>query len=260
MNPRPPHPAPRAEHGYTLVEVLVATVLGLIVSLAAFTMLEFTTRDVANTSARMHANQVGRLALEKIMLQLHSACVAKGANVIEPPSTPVALRFISETSPLRPATEEPTSELASVRLHEIIYKAASGSTEGTLVEKSWPSYGSPPSYSFNSEKEKPFERTLLKGVKQTGVVPVFQYYRYYNSTDTEPKLGQLYSKSVPPEKTAAEAEQIVKVTITFTLAPEGKQTSAFGADQPVALEDSATFRLAPASESSSANPNLSCSQ
>ena len=45
--------------------------------------------------------------------------------------------------------------------------------------------------------------------------------------------------------------------MSFTLAPEGKENVAFNHDRPVALTDSATFRLAPASET---YDNLPCSE
>jgi len=254
-----PHLSPtvlRDERGFTLIEVLVAMVLGLIVSFAAFTMLEFTTRDVSHITDRVHVDQTGRVALEQIMLQLHSACVAPNANSIEPKSTATKLRFVSETSPLN-AYKEPTSELATVRLHEIIYTKEIGTTQGTFTENSWPSYGTAPGYKFHNETETPQKRLLLKGVKETGTTPVFQYFRYYKTGDPGAKLGQLYPTSVPPENNEIEAEKIAKVTISFTLAPEGKEGIGFAHDRPIALEDSAILRLATASEASG-NENLAC--
>jgi prepilin-type N-terminal cleavage/methylation domain-containing protein len=258
-----PPDAPTDDQGFTLVEVLIAMAIGLIVSLAAFSVLEFTSNDVTRITERSHADQTGRVALEKIMLQLHSACVAVTINPVKLGSGESTLKFISENSPLN-TNKEPTSELSTVRLREIIYTAASGSKEGTLTEKSWPSYGTDPNYLFHETTETPTEKTLLKGVKQTinettkQAVPVFQYYRYYQTGDTGAKLGQLDPNPMTLA-TEEQAEEIAKVTVNFTLAPEGREGSFAKGDRPVVLEDSAIFRLATSSEATG-NPNLPCTQ
>ena len=83
----------RSERGFTLIELLIAMALGLVVSLAAFSILEFTTSDVSRITNRAHVDQTGRVALEKIMLQLHSACVAVTITPIEPKSTENAIQI-----------------------------------------------------------------------------------------------------------------------------------------------------------------------
>ena len=251
-----PPAALRSERGYTLIELLVAMVTGIIVTLAAFSLLDFTRSDVSRITDRAHVDQTGRVALENIMLQLHSACVAPLVTPIQPPSTATTIKFISESSPLN-AYKEPVSSLSTVRLREIIYTPAAGKSEGTLTEKSWPSSGKAPNYTFN-ETEAPTERKLLTGVQQTESVPIFQYYRYYREGDMGAKLGQLN----PNPTTAvveAEAEVIAKVTVSFTVAPEGHESAFAKGDRAVALEDSAILRLAPSSEASG-NPNYPCTQ
>ena len=180
----------RDERGFTLIELLVAMSLGIIVSGVALSLLNFTTADVTRITERVHADQSGRVALEKLMLALHSSCLTAKSDPVKPESTEGILRFVSETS-----TEnehgEPSAALPTIKLHEIVYTAGSGKTEGTLTEKSWTSKGVPPNYEFN-EKETPTKRTLLTGVQQTEtakkeILPVFRYYRYYRETDG-PKL------------------------------------------------------------------------
>ena len=267
----------RSEHGFTLVEVLVAMVIGMIVSLGAFSLLEFTTSDVSRVTARAHIDQTGRVALEKIMLQLHSACVAVTITPIEPKSNENTIKFVSETSPLN-GKSEPISSLSSVKLHEITYNKA----EGTLTEKSRPSSGTTPFFKFTEhETPEPTVHILLTGVKQTEVInetthlpeliPIFQYYRYYASTDTKIKTGEAKLGELDPEHmsnatmaiekspTETEAEKVAKVTMSFTLTPEGKEGILAKGDQPIALEDSAIFRFTPSSEEAG-NTNLPCAQ
>jgi prepilin-type N-terminal cleavage/methylation domain-containing protein len=251
------------ERGYTMIELLIAMTIGSVVILAAFALLRFTTSDVSRITARVHVDQRGRLALEKIMLELHSACVAPTVVPIREKSTENELRFISEYSPLNKETEAvPTSELSTVRLRHIIYTPPTEKFQGTLIEESWPSTGTPPHYKFN-ESEKPTKVKLLNGIqrsinKEGKEIPVFKYYRYYNEKDHEPVYGQLDPTALAAASLSeAEARIVTKVTISFALGPEGSESATFANDRAVALEDSAIFRLAPSSETASES-NLPC--
>jgi type II secretory pathway pseudopilin PulG len=248
-------------HGYTLIELLIAMSMGIIVSLAAFYFLGFATSDVTRINERVHIDQTARASMEKIMLQLHSACVTPSITPIRAKSNETTIKFISEGSK--------ESALTTVHEHEIIYS----STAGTLVEKSYqsiapPTGGTAPNYTFPTAATS--TTTLLNGIRQSESggkkIAIFRYYRYYQSKDSIPTgdtsipYGELNPAEITPtalEKTA-EAENVAKVTVSFTVTPEGKESSTFNHDRPVPVEDSAIFRLAPSSESSS-NPNLPCS-
>jgi prepilin-type N-terminal cleavage/methylation domain-containing protein len=258
-------PSAANQDGYTLIELLVAMVLGMVIVFGCFALLEFTTSDVSRITDRTHVNQLGRTALERIMLELHSACVATKITPVLVGSSATTIKFVSETSGVN-GNNEPLAELSTVKLHEIIYTAASGTTEGTLIEKSWPSYGrsttsTNSAFLFHNTTETPTETRLLKGIKQTESTPLFRYFRFYRETDPEAKLGQIYP--VPLTATqlneAEEVKNVVKITLAFTLAPEGKESLAFGRDRAVALEDSAIMRLATSEEAAESN-NFPCTQ
>jgi prepilin-type N-terminal cleavage/methylation domain-containing protein len=246
------------ESGFTLIELLVSMIAMTVLTLAAVFFLEFTTEDVSHITERVSVNQKGRIAMENVMLRLHSACVSPSVAPILEKSNATTLTYISETGT--------QSALTTVQKHELIYTPASGSTEGTITEKTYNSESTsvPPNYTWSSTAAS--NTKLLKGVRETTYQgkskPVFQYYRYYQSSDTNPVYGELETSplTVPSGGfTKAEAAYITKVTVSFTLAPEGKESVGFNHDRPIVLEDSALFRLAPSSESSS-NPNLPCSE
>lgn len=259
------------DQGFGLIELLVSMLIALVISLAAFSILQFTTDDVSRITARVNVDQTGRVALEKIMLQLHSACVAATVTPIREGSTGQKIRFISETSPVN-SVGEPISSLPTVRLHEIFYT----STTGALTEKSWPSTGESPGFEFNiptkelSLHEKAVETKLLKGVKQSEItnettrltepIPIFRYYHYYKEGETGAKLGQIDPEpfNSSESETKTNAEKVAKVTVSFTLAPEGHESIIAKGDQPIPLEDSAIFRLATSSETSGTT-NVPCS-
>jgi prepilin-type N-terminal cleavage/methylation domain-containing protein len=258
---RPLRTAPRSlsgEHGYTLIELVVAMALGLVVSLAAFAFLQFSTSSVSRITERVHVDQTGRTALERMVLRLHSACVSPGVAPIQVKSNETTIKFLSEGG-----TE---SAFAHVHMHEITYTPPSGETKGKLTESIYASTSEPPEYKF--EKTAQSTTTLLTGVKQStfegASIPVFRYYRYYHTGDTPPAehatvpLGELNPKALSKAEMENEKEtkDVAKVTIAFTLAPEGKETATFNHDRPVPLEDSIVFRVAPSSETAI---NLPCS-
>jgi len=260
MTPARPHlrRSLLANDGFTLIELLVAMLVGTVVTGAAFSFLIFTTEDVSHITARVGVDQNARIALGRIVSELHSACVAPSVSPILEKSTKSTLVFVSQAGE--------SAALSTVEKHEIIFTAPSGSSEGTLIEKSYPSTGgSAPNYTWSTTAKT---TKLLTGVKETvygsEAKPVFRYYRYYQAGDTLPAgdltlpYGEINNSFTPAEPlTSAEALYIAKVTVAFTLAPEGKEAISFNKDRPVPLEDSVVFRLAPASEAAG---NLPCSE
>jgi prepilin-type N-terminal cleavage/methylation domain-containing protein len=251
------------ERGFTMIELLIAISMGIVISLAAFSFLGFATSDVSRIDERVHIDQTARVTLENIVLELHSACVTPSVVPIIPGSTSESIKFISEAGT--------GSALSSVHEHEIIYEAAKGAVKGQLVEKTYlntppPTGKEAPEYSF--PKTASSTKKLLIGVVQSESggkpVPIFQYYRYYQASDTIPTghttipYGELYPKALSKTELEKEVnvEKVVKVTVSYTLAPEGVEIATFNRDRPIPLEDSVVFRLAPAAESSS---NLPCS-
>ena len=183
MSPLPTQPGHlRDEHGFTLIELLVSMIMMVVLTLAAFSFLQFTTEDVSHITARVGVDQTGRTALERIMLELHSACVTTSVIPIQEKSTENEVKFTSQSGK--------ESAFATVYEHVIIYTAASGGKEGTLVEKTYPSTGAVKEGIYPFSTTASSTTKLLTGIKQTeygGVkTPVFQYYRYYKEGDTIP--------------------------------------------------------------------------
>lgn len=252
------------DRGFTLIELVVAMALGTFVSLAGLGFLEFATRDVSRITERVHVDQTARVALERLMLRLHSACVVTSVAPILSGSNENEIKFISATGK--------EAALSAFQLHEVIFTKASGSKKGTLVEKTYEPSKSSELYNDAKSREYTFSSTpkstvkLLTGVKNSEsngeTVPVFRYYRYYKSSDSLPAghttTPYQYIYPTPLSKAAMEkaeeAELVVKVTVNFTAVPEGVEPATFDHDRPVPLEDSAVFRNATASESTENGP------
>jgi prepilin-type N-terminal cleavage/methylation domain-containing protein len=258
----------REQRGVTLIELLVAMLMALVVSLAAFAILQFTTDDVSRITSRAHVDQTGRIALQKIMLQLHSACVALEVNPIVVGSGGEKIKFISESGT--------QAAFTTVSEHEIAYTKA---TE-TLTEQTFPNTSAEKEGNYTFSTTASSTTKLLTGVKQTEVlnkttslkekIPIFQYYRYYKTGDaiptgdTEVPYGELNPSALKgegskEELSKAEAENVAKTTMSFTLTPEGHESIIAKGGQPIVLEDSAVFRLAPTS-TATGHLNTPCSE
>lgn len=254
--PSTAHASLRHEHGFTLIELLVSMLVATVITGAAFSFLIFTTEDVSHITARVGVDQNGRVALQRVMSYLHSACFAPSVTPIQLGSGENTVIFVTASG------EQPA--FSTLEKHEVIFTKGTGTTEGTLVEKI---YVSTSGYAFPSTPTSTFK--LLTGVQQSkygseAATPVFRYYRYYYPGASLPQ-GQSVTPygEIDPEAvktiTTAELPYITKVTMNFTLAPEGKEVVSFNHDRPVVLEDSTIFRLAPSSEASS-NLNPPCSE
>jgi prepilin-type N-terminal cleavage/methylation domain-containing protein len=252
-------PGAMSEDGFTLIELLMAMLIGTVVTMAAFAFLIFATEDASHITSRVGVDQAGRIAMQKLVSELHSSCVAPNVVPILAGSSESILKFVSESGE--------SSAFTTVEEHEVVYTAG---TEGTLVENDYKSTGGvAPNYTWS---KTPTTTKLLKAVKKTESgskpTPIFSYYGYYEEGDTIPTgdktlpFGEIDPEAIVLEKgvlTAKQAENVTKVTVNFTLDPEGRESVSFNKDRPVVLEDSVVFRLAPSSEATT-NPNQPCAE
>ncbi len=218
----------RGEHGFTLVEMLVTLVTGIVIVLAAFSILDVSLTQSSRISERVETDQRARLAMEKIMLELHSSCVVTGNNAVEAGSENSLIKFISQSGS--------AVYFTTVTKHEIALKS------GTLTDAS---YVSEPSSSgeWKFHATPTSTLTLLTNVSQTGATPIFQYFRYVGGNlSTTPQSTPLNTEEAP---------NTAEITVSFTTtATTGEEKSG----QPVALADTAVLRYDPASAAGSNEP------
>lgn len=245
------------EHGVSLIELLVAMSMGLVIALALFAILDFSTRQTARITDAVQANQLGRVAMTKIVNELHSACIAPSFTPVQEKSGENELWFINAYSSKAVISEAKPEAYE----HHIVWNKATG----TLVDYSFPSNGgSWPKFTFAST-ESPVGGTLLaSGVEQsksesTGkALPIFQYYSYTttSSSGTEAGLNTLSTEPLTltgsPKALWTNAPTAASVLIRFTTGPteSTKSLGVQGEHTRVALSDQVTFTFsAPKSES-----------
>lgn len=227
--------AARGERGYTLIELLVAMLAGVLVTGILFTVLEFSTNQSRRLSDVAQANQLGNTTMTHVVDALHSACLRAGFTPIQEKSTSTKLIFVSGYSE---EAEVPSVEGAKggVRKEEIEWSEK----EGRLWDKIYPGTGvnSKNEYTF---AEKPTAKTLLGEDISQSVEPgsekpekhieMFQYFTYAqkatkSTSEASSTLQEGKGKSLAAggaTLTAEQAANVASVLISFNNAPlDGK--------------------------------------
>ena len=223
----------------------------------AFGAMHFVALNVTKTDSQVHLDQAARSALANIMLELHSGCIAPKAKPIREESSEKMIKYINARNEAA-RTESAHEEEAHVKpyLHELKFEE----TSEKLVEKKWEGTSENSStgeWTFSATAKT---RTLATHVQQAEntekkKIPIFRYYKYYEPAETGYEAGMLNPNPLAENSklTASEAEKVAKVTVTFAVAPEEK-TYNKKALEPLTLEDSAVYRLTPASTAESPAP------
>lgn len=283
----PPSPATRSRPqrgsgsgGFTLIELLVAMSIATVVSLAAFSIITFATQQVLHNAERGDAQQRVRIALENLMLELHSGCVSAPVTPLRvaPASKLIGrnmIRFVSNSvttstieKPALHVVEYNTEVAGNPRLIEKEYVDANGTTGTSPV---------PPNWTF-AESTPTRTRILLTHVLEAKnasgtAIPIFQYYRYHEERDITGAYGELQAAPMTEAELKVEAAEeeeavteeqgrgnnVAKVTITFQ-AESAQPAKGILAHKDITtpVSDSAIFRVDPSSTAQGV-PNLPCS-
>jgi type II secretory pathway component PulJ len=222
----------RGEQGFTLIEMLVTLMTGVVIVLAAFAILDVSLTQSSRISERVEVDQRARLAMEKILLELHSSCVADNINPVQAESKGTEVRFISEPGS--------AAAFTSVTEHRIALE------NGKLIDSSYPST-SGEGEKWHFAEHASHSQILLTNVTATGSTPIFQYYRYVNGNLSS--TPQLTSSTESLE--SKQAEETAEIVVTFTAAPTTSETSG---GRSVELSDTAVLRFDPASASGTNEP------
>ena len=189
------------ERGFTLIELLVAMISGMVVVLALVAVLAVATRQETHLTNVAQATQLGRLAMTKVVDELHSACIAPGFTPIQANSTGTELRFVNSYG------KEAVISKTEVNEHRIVWnKEAETLTDFTYPaskEETWPNFK-------YSETANPTKGVLIAShvsqMESEGKkLPVFQYYRYSLESNESTTSG-VNTFNTTPLKTPLEKE------------------------------------------------------
>jgi type II secretory pathway pseudopilin PulG len=192
----------REESGFTLVELITASAVGMIVVLAALALLDSSSSTATSVENRVEAVQRGRTAMEQITQRLRSqTCLTTGVPAILDGND----NTVTYYSELGGETYQP-------EIRQLSYSA------GTVTEKVWNSTGTAPNFTFPGYPNTPsVNRQLVTKIAQapngSGSLPFFRYYTYLGNDPATP--AQLLTT---PLSTADEA-RVVRMVIAFDARP-----------------------------------------
>ena len=214
------------ERGLTMTELLVAMLVGMIVLGAIVTLVTVTAKSSGRITERVAANQLARPMMQRVMNEMHSACISPGLAPIQSGSNSDAISFIHGTGP----DVSPTPVKRTI---------AWNSSNGYLTDQTFAKTGgTAPDWTFSSTPSSTYR--LLEHVGQIGgTTPIFSYFAYEN--------GVISDTPLPVPLSTDDAARTVQVTISLAVAPTKSGTSdEEGA--PIELTNSALLRFSPSNE------------
>lgn len=224
------------ENGYTLIELLIGSMVSLAILAAILAMVRVATGDQNRVSEHVIANQRGRPVMNRIIDRIHSACVSPGLAPVRAGSTESSMIIYSKSS----SSVSPTPNIYVISL-----------SAGTMTETVATGSGTEPSNWTFGTASSPYQLLDGVGTVQIGeppvATPLFRYYAYEG--------GHVATSPLPVPLSAENAAKTVQVNVAFSVAPSANSSSLQGAS--VTLSDAATLRIEPASEDS-AQVNLPC--
>ncbi|HEX3909837.1 MAG TPA: prepilin-type N-terminal cleavage/methylation domain-containing protein [Solirubrobacteraceae bacterium] len=218
------------ERGLTLIELLVAMIIGLVVTGALLATLELALRQNTSISDRAQADRTGRTAMNAILEQLHSSCTGFGSTAIQGPSTTPVSPLASTGGAnlwLLSAYGNSTSgnaSVSSVVQHDINWSSTgtsnTGQSVGTLTDYAFTGTGESPNWTFSTlSTANATAKVLAKNVVPLSTSTVFHYWRY-DTTLTDSTYGELIEVSASEIPALTASKKIAQVTISYKQAPE----------------------------------------
>jgi hypothetical protein len=204
----------------TLTEVLITLVIAVILSLAAFSLIDVTMRRAGEINTRVDSVQRGRGAMDEMTRELRSQiCLGSSPARVVVAATATSVTFYAYTGD---SSTKASAVSGTATPTPVIPERLSFSLEsGTIIERRWVGTPAPAQtlgYTFAANPTR--TRQLLKPAElvtptDPKLTPaLFRYYAYDPATDTPTKL------LVPnPELSDEQMRQIASIQINFRALP-----------------------------------------
>lgn len=205
--------AARRDDGFTLVELLVATALGVTLLLATANVIESATRAQGRVDDRTDSIQRGRTALEQIVQQVRSqVCLGPGYPALEY-GDPNRAVFYAD---LANSTFVPERR-------ELTY------ADGAITERAWRGVassgsGAPFTFSDPPYRVRVIADRLAPLALDGTALPVFTYYAFDGADPIRPSRVL----ATPLDATTPDRAKVVQMRVAFTALPAGRASRADG--------------------------------
>jgi hypothetical protein len=205
----------RDESGMTLMEVLVASTVGMIVVLAIFALVDSSVRMNTGVMSRTDAMQRGRLAMDVLTQELRSqVCLTDLTPAIVPlESDDDSVSFYSDFSE-GDGAEPPTKRTLSF----------DPDTGDIRTEIHAATAAEPKKGQFTTAPTETHLR--FENAARQGAVPFLQYYAYKWEGDPPRRAEATLKLTTPLSET--DARRVARIDITFIARPTGEETDDHG--------------------------------
>ncbi|MFN8112343.1 MAG: hypothetical protein U0R51_04000 [Solirubrobacterales bacterium] len=226
----------RDERGLTFPELMVGLLIGLIVLGGIVTMVVQTAKTSGRVSERVAADQIARPMVQRIMDELHSACISPGLAPILSGSTDKSISFVYGTG----SDVAPTPTKHTITLD---------TTAKTLTDTTYPKTGgTAPNWTFSTTPSSTYRILSNAGPIGGNSQPLFTYHAFSN--------GSISSTPLAVPLSSTDAARTVEVRMNLAVTPRTSATSS-EAGAPVNIQESALLRFTPANEDT-AQAGLPC--
>jgi Tfp pilus assembly protein PilV len=189
--------------GFSLMELIWAMALGMIILLAAFTIMDRAFKANKEVNDREDALQRGRVALELMTRQLRSQICLQTAT----PSVPVT-DGQDQTISFYTFMGDPTGSGSQLpEKHTLAYAAASGSTPSKITETDQPVTQLSPTLTLGTATTK----TLISNV----VLPSSKLFTYYPGNAS----GGISTTALTTPLATADRARVVEIAVNFKVLP-----------------------------------------
>jgi prepilin-type N-terminal cleavage/methylation domain-containing protein len=190
----------RREDGFTLVEMLVACVIGTVVMGAAFMILDLANGLSQSVDARVDTTSRARTAMEQVTRELRSqVCLQPGTAAITNGQDNSVTFYTYLGGPTGYSPER----------HTITWNPATRE----LTDYAFVGTGTPPNMTYPATATR--TNTLLSNVDPVGTTPIFSYYTWTASGTVSPTVALATPLS------AAGAQATVRIAVQFKVSPSG---------------------------------------
>jgi prepilin-type N-terminal cleavage/methylation domain-containing protein len=215
--------------GFTLTELVVAMALGMIILLAAFTVIDRSFLGNKAIADREDALQRGRNALEIITRQLRSQVCVQTSPAVMPitngaDQTITFYTYLGDPTAATTAQRDPTTNQPYPEQHTISY-ASNKITESDAKVTSFTPLTVASAYKTN---------TLATNV----ILPNNKLFQYYGVDGT----GAVSTTPLTTTLSAADESNVVEVAVAFKVLPTGIAVTDTGNKQATTFQDFVFWR------------------
>ena len=242
----------RDERGFTLIELIVATMAGIIVAAATSAVVIASVHFSSNYTDRVDANQEGRVAMEKITQALNSSCVATGVTPLVGSPAPTGMvggaasgSDASDAVFYSSLSDSPTIGARDDQPSLVeIYLSAQQLVETPTPIRTAPEPRLNPG---RSRRRRPRRTSCCCPTRPTPTIdgatvrpPVFQYYGYTSG-------GSINPIAFTTPLSTTDASNTAEVTVSFEALPSNKGANLSAKGAGANISDSVVLKLTPAS-------------